>query len=475
MHRQLFFFTCILVAYLAPANSYGQMSNVKLSGTVRDSNISSIEIVKAYGLWHDFDAPVEKIRDVNHILEFKPERPGLYNMMVLGRTIRLYISPGDQLNFTIDRVDNRPSFHFTGKNENNYNYATESEAIFRFTPWLRKGQSVDSFKHEVNKWYDERVAFLQNYHTAHPLTKDAYRVLSEDLKYEYTYLLYYPLTRSVKQSELPGDYFTNVKVHPDYKTLLHLSEYSMLVFTYRNILYPTGTRYEQIDSIYQNIQHQFRGVTREYMITNLIGVFAKKQKDSYHNKLIHIINEAPRYVKDTTCLQYIQRCKDEYTLLNRPFPLEILNKTLLTDYESNKKLKLSEVLDQYKGQPVYISFWASWCGACREDHKDAALANAYLKDKKVVHLYLSLDKKQSEKAWKNAAIADSITTRQYLVEDDLSSVLVKFFTIRSIPRYVLLDKDHLLKNTDAPRPNSYQFPELKRHVDLITAKIVRFN
>ncbi|MCK7554199.1 TlpA family protein disulfide reductase [Chitinophaga sedimenti] len=133
------------------------------------------------------------------------------------------------------------------------------------------------------------------------------------------------------------------------------------------------------------------------------------------------------------------------------------------------------MLAQHKGKAVYINFWASWCVACREDHRADSAAKAYLADRGVVQLYFSLDKPKSEAAWRKATQEDSITVNQYLVEGDLSSLIVKTFGITSIPRHLFLDKEHHIRSIDAVRPSDYHLGNLKMSVEPVVGKVVRFN
>jgi thiol-disulfide isomerase/thioredoxin len=161
--------------------------------------------------------------------------------------------------------------------------------------------------------------------------------------------------------------------------------------------------------------------------------------------------------------------------LNRPLPEDVLENTYLTSFEDNSRISLAALLDKYKNQPVYIDFWASWCGACREDIRVAAEAREFLKEQHVAYVYISIDKQENKSAWKNAAMKDGITKDQYLIDKDVSSLLAKHLKINFIPRYILLGKDHTVKNLDAPRPTPYQFADLRMIVNAATGKVYRYN
>jgi len=475
MQTRLLSLFLILVTLLNVLSTRAQ--NVSMTAITKDSSFFNFSFTQFSPFWRDIDAPRDvKAASAENVMQYQLNGPRLLPLVANSRTLNVYVMPGDRLSFTVDIVNKRPVYHFTGTHENNYNYVMADQLDHPFTPWYKKGSAIDSFRLEVDTWYTNRIRFLNEYHSKYPLTKDAYESYSKELQYTYVTLLYYPLSSGrVRSDSIPPDYFKNPLVSPDLTKAIVTSEEAFRAATIKDIVCSSPVPMENINSTYAHILQTYKGIPREQMIANMIGFYAKSQKQSLYKDLLRIMDSSLHQMKDSASLSYVLRCKQEYTMLNKVLPDDILKNTVLTDYNGNKKLTLAALLEQYPDQPIYISFWASWCGACREDHKDDEAAMALLADKRVVHLFFSLDKQKSEDAWRKAAVEDNITKEQYLVENDFSSSLAKYLTIHSIPRYILLDKKHLLKNANAARPNSYHAEAFKQMVASLTTKIVTFN
>ena len=110
---------------------------------------------------------------------------------------------------------------------------------------------------------------------------------------------------------------------------------------------------------------------------------------------------------------------------------------------------------------VYIDFWASWCSPCREDISKSVTAKQYLKEKDIVFLYISIDRK--ENSWREAVIADDITQHQYLLLDVVNTPIS--YLLQSIPRYIILNEERKMVNANAPKPIPEKLFDLKNCVE----------
>ncbi|MCT4637419.1 MAG: TlpA family protein disulfide reductase [Bacteroidales bacterium] len=116
------------------------------------------------------------------------------------------------------------------------------------------------------------------------------------------------------------------------------------------------------------------------------------------------------------------------------------------------KTGLSDVLKRHKGKVIYIDLWASWCAPCCSlIPKVKQIAKDY-SDKGLVVVYLAFMDK--EKQWMKGVNRLNLTDEDdsYLILNSMKASLLKKLKVRSIPRYLLIDKSGNISNTNAPDP-----------------------
>ena len=112
----------------------------------------------------------------------------------------------------------------------------------------------------------------------------------------------------------------------------------------------------------------------------------------------------------------------------------------------------NSILDQYKGKVVYLDFWASWCGPCKKEMPYSQNLQEEFKGQDVVFLYLSVDRNAQQ--WLSMIEKLQITGEHYRANSDVHQELNNQFNVRSIPRYVLIDKKGKVVSANATRPSN---------------------
>ena len=98
-------------------------------------------------------------------------------------------------------------------------------------------------------------------------------------------------------------------------------------------------------------------------------------------------------------------------------------------------------LSQFRGQVVFIDFWASWCGPCIGNLPDLHKVQERVAAQPVVFINLSLDEDEAD--WREA-IAEHEVEGIHLRADGWSADVAKAYSINAIPSYYLVDSQGLI-------------------------------
>jgi thiol-disulfide isomerase/thioredoxin len=110
-------------------------------------------------------------------------------------------------------------------------------------------------------------------------------------------------------------------------------------------------------------------------------------------------------------------------------------------------------LADLKGKYVLIDFWATWCGACLYEMPALHQMEERYHKNNIVFLGVSIDEGDERIAkWKIKA--KELPGLQVL---QTSKDLKKQFAVPYIPRYILLDPQGIIINSNMPRPSDPQF------------------
>lgn len=134
---------------------------------------------------------------------------------------------------------------------------------------------------------------------------------------------------------------------------------------------------------------------------------------------------------------------EEERNLNKP----VLNTTPAVPVEN----LMDAIISKYKGKPVIVDFWATWCSPCMNAMEQMhELKNTFIKGD-VVFVYIS-NPSSPAKEWEQKA--KTITGEHYYLSNEEWQYVMNKFGFEGIPSYLLFDRNGILKNKTTGYPGN---------------------
>jgi thiol-disulfide isomerase/thioredoxin len=203
-------------------------------------------------------------------------------------------------------------------------------------------------------------------------------------------------------------------------------------------------QYKAFAPLFDLYINQTDGFTRDVLLSNFFysimearDIEAIKPYVDKYKQIVHT-----EYLKNEI-LAYYQQEEKNLNSYNLPQDANLLTVPKTDDVFNN-------IIAKYKGKVVYIDFWATWCGPCREEMPYAKILREKFKNKDVVFVYLCAESPAN--SWKATIAQLDIQGENYLLKNDDYKVLEGKFQINGIPHYVLVDKHGKVKDANAKNP-----------------------
>lgn len=137
------------------------------------------------------------------------------------------------------------------------------------------------------------------------------------------------------------------------------------------------------------------------------------------------------------------------------------------DYNGGKKS-----LSSFKGKYVYIDLWATWCGPCIMQIPYLKILEKEYHNKNIEFVSISTDEHRrsggtweaAEKKWRKFVKEKELTGVQLWAGKDIS--FQQAYQVNGIPRFILIDKQGKIINSNAPRPSEPALRDLLDSLDL---------
>jgi thiol-disulfide isomerase/thioredoxin len=389
--------------------------------------------------------------------------------------IRYDYSAFDRIYYLLNRGDtllltytdkNRPYAKILNRlyneNELNYDYLFANPIYDPDTLSPIGGVSAYSV---ASGWDDKYISMKEDAEKSLKLQLDNERSYLDSLKennlvseehYVYRKNNIYSILYQYELEAVPeNSFFLSDSIFLKYDSLLYLSAYRDLLGKHFDTFFPDHKPIQDERPTYDQVV--FNKVIYSPNYSNKVKKYVFQSiKDRLRNFTIYdelqkMLTDYRNITNDSITFFALQ---EEFGLL-RPDGLEISLKGNIDNSFTFKKL-----LEKYKGQYVFVDFWATWCAPCIELLPDNVKLEKEYHDKNIV--FLSLAFQDDEEKWSSYISRNphKFGTENYFITNSMSSRIAEEWKIKSIPRHMLFDDKGEILLLDAPRPNTKEIRKI---------------
>lgn len=374
---------------------------------------------------------------------------GYYFLTLNDKSAKLYVEPSYMLNITIDEKDFYGSIKYSGIGSKENNYLAEKDRLRNTFPINQRSYNAYATLEERDflKQSDSiHQAYLQLFEKYDNFGNDFNILESKSIEIENALRIQEfqgqkqlvesnPAYRVSEQYPNPfeGIDLNNPKLLTTYK-------YKTLVHSYFNEKAMDMVSEDNNVDFFIAYLQLLANSELDPKIKDLLGLDNAEYGFTYTKDLEKYYST---YTDYATIDQYIVKFNEQYHLKKS----EKGQPAMGFEFEGidGKMYKLSD----FKGKYIYIDIWASWCTPCIKQIPFLKELEKKYSDK--VN-FVSIAWKDNPSQWKNAIKRESLQGIQ-LFAADKDAEFFKFFGITSIPRFVLLDREGKIIESNAKQPS----------------------
>ena len=459
--KKLTFLLVLLALFISNSNAQETTKIAVLSGTIHNPQekfviVSHKEVVKII-------RDTAMLDSVGYFsIDVELEKSAYYTFTHSRERTTIFLSPGDKLklSLTTDEFDETLKYKGEGALINNYlakSFMLDESIKFNYRKTYKLEEleftaKIDSIYKVLNDNFKKFIGDNQGL--------DDYFVNMERNKHLYNWALqlnnypsrhtYYTKNDTFKVSNKYYDFYNALNFNDN--SLINLAEYisflSSVVNTKADKIYKSDLSLQKQSSGYN--QAKLKVIEKEFTapkIKELLLYFLLTQQVKYYgvdgvDKMLEV------YKKYCTNKGNIIKLEEEIAKWDKIAPGKIAPLFTYPDKEGNMVS-----LADFKGKYVYIDVWATWCSPCRKEIPFLKELEKEFHGKNVVFMSVSVDKLADKEKWLKMLEAQEMSGIQLLADKAWKSSIAKDYIVKSIPRFILIDKEGKIFTSHAVRPS----------------------
>ena len=383
---------------------------------------------------------------------------GFYMLSDGENNITLYLDAGNNVTINFDANDFENTFEISGVGSEISSYLFEKNKKSKELI----GEGIDIYLLEEAD-YKAKVNEIK---TASEDLLEAAQWISDDFKNKEKRNIHYSYLGFLNKYQLYHSHYAkkkDFKVSEDFLKELDNIDYN----NEEDFLF--SSNYENLVNGYY--QKEALKVAREDSISNDIAFLktaAKIPNETIKNKLV--------YLNSKYNITYTNQLEEFYNLFMAASTNEEHKKEITESYNKLKTVSKgmpspkfvdyenynggTTSLDDLKGKFVYVDVWATWCGPCKAEIPYLKEVEAKYHNKNIEFVSISVDVDKDYEKWRTMVKEEDLKGIQLFSDKNWKSDFVTGYLIKGIPRFILIDPNGNIVNSNAPRPSSKELIEL---------------
>ena len=469
----------LLIIFALAGVSSNAKTYFQLTGTIREAKAKEINLwIYKNHLATNPDLIIGALSNGDYKFKAAIDQPVFAILEYNNSKLKFFFEPGDSINMSFTDDVQHSGTSITGHgSENNFflnNFESKFQKDLTDSLWTSRmmNGSIDAYENELfksRKSMDDFVGQNIVLHQVAPAFKEYLRNL---ISYRYwSMLLAYPVIRANADPKiLAVEPLPEIMLQNIGEVTLN-NQQALLTDSYKSFLYFYVVYYTSAANGYKKFNDYSTSADKKvafakahltgqpfdiwlaqlcidekehvspYMLRTMVNTLKTTDKANNYYPYVSSVCAARMQMKD-------EKVKTAPVVQNRN--AAPAGKDDLGMKDLNGK---SFSLDDLKGKVVYIDFWASWCGPCRQMMPFSKQLHDNLDEnqkKKITFLYISID--ANEEAWKKGINDLGIEGLNVISPGNWSSKVCSYFQINSIPRYMIMDKKGNIVDFNAKRP-----------------------